>query len=502
MRIPLPRAVPLVLATCGLLACCSQPYARGRLAPRGVPGISDREPNRGERSVATRGTRDDAGNPVAPATALAKVPAARVTETEVLAHVETLGARYGRAGLMALEPGDTLVDRLRYCTSRVILERTKEVLPELQRLAADHPDNPLVWRQLGWAHYWVDDQDAARRCMRQAYTLAKLDGCQTCPHLPSFFGQLLIERRGTREEGVKLLRNELAEGTDYARACWTLAKHFSAREQHVQALACMDAALARAPGDTKLRVGKAKVLLDLHRPDEVLALLEPLLRESTPDRFAVETVMRARFLKAEFGAALALVDLLLNRSDLTADEKQDLQTRREEIAEAKRIGRKKLIRDWEVFAVLRGHPELQTRRLMLRNVVGQKNVRIRERALFIAFNSESPALRADALILLIPTSTDPMVNVRAGLKDENGNVRGTAAILAAGARKDRDKLAGLVLEFLAKETDGYAFRQMHTALGKLTGVTVELPFGAAEDPKQRAVIVAAWQKTELGRRGK
>ena len=139
---------------------------------------------------------------------------------------------------------------------------------------------------------------------------------------------------------------------------------------------------------------------------------------------------------------------------------------------------------------------------MLRQVVEQDNVRVREHSLRIAFNSESPVLRAEALILLMPQSTQPLVNVRAGLKDHDGKVRGTAAILAAAAKTDRDKLAGLLLEFMVNESDAYAFRQMHTALGRLTGAKIELPIGAAEDPEQRRGVLEQWQKAAEGRKGK
>ncbi len=500
MRIPLARAVPLLLGfACGLLVGCSGPYAGGRLAPKGVPRISDTDTDVAPRPATQN---NEPIEPDAVVTSMPKVSAARILEADVISFVKSLHAQYGRAGLIAVKPGETLIDRLRYCTSRVMLERTKEVLPELERLAVDHPENPVVWRQLGWGKYWANDRDGADRCMRKAFELARRDGFATCPALPSFLGKLLLERSETQEEGVRLLRNELAEGQDYRRACWTLAAYFSRREQHIDALSCLDAAMERKPADQEFILGKAQVLLDIHRSEDVLKVLEPLLRKTPPDRYAIDTMLRARVLRKEFDEALALMDQLLSRTEVTPAERKDLQARREGLVEAKKVGFKKRLLDWEVYAVLRGHPDLRERRHMLRQVVEQDNVRVREHSLRIAFNSESPVLRAEALILLMPQSTQPLVNVRAGLKDHDGKVRGTAAILAAAAKTDRDKLAGLLLEFMVNESDAYAFRQMHTALGRLTGAKIELPIGAAEDPEQRRGVLEQWQKAAEGRKGK
>jgi len=85
---------------------------------------------------------------------MSKVPAARILEADVISFVKSLHAQYGRAGLIAVKPGETLVDRLRYCTSRVMLERTKEVLPELERLAVE--GRLLRWALCG---YLVSDID-------------------------------------------------------------------------------------------------------------------------------------------------------------------------------------------------------------------------------------------------------------------------------------------------------------------------------------------------------
>ena len=62
-------------------------------------------------------------------------------------------------------------------------------------------------------------------------------------------------------------------------------------------------------------------------------------------------------------------------------------------------------------------------------------------------------------------------------------------MLAGALRTNRDQAAALLLGYIAKENDAYAFRQMHGALVTLTGTAIELPFGAAKDPSGRRAIV-------------
>ena len=120
------------------------------------------------------------------------------------------------------------------------------------------------------------------------------------------------------------------------------------------------------------------------------------------------------------------------------------------------------------------------------------------RALRIAANSQDAFMRVEALRLLVRRSSQPVADLKVGFGDQDAKVRAMAATVAGQMSKTHPRhvsaLIPMVLDTLGAEKDSYAFRALHVALSELTGISMELPFGAAKDPDKRDQLVKAWRE--------
>lgn len=424
------------------------------------------------------------------------VPKAGVTEAEVLDWLGALFVQFGAKALEKLEPGTTLVDRLRYCRSRLMLARAPEVLPELQRLAERHPENPMVWRGLGNAQLLAGNEADADASLRRAYDLDAASRFARCPTLPSYLGGRLLRRPATRERGVAILRRELAEGHHPAKAAIALAALFEAEERHAEAIACLDAGLRRDPNNKGLRGRKAVTLLQVMQTPEAVEILKALAAGEDSGLVPITWLMRAHWLDHDFDATIVVARRLAARSDLPEHLRKEVRGVIEQALTAKEVGRRGRFKNWELSAILRGDKSIGNRTRVLDLIGSNEQLDFVAGGLRIAWNCDEPILRGRALQIQFARFPDRLANLREGFGDPDPKVRGIAADLITDSRVDRGQAVRTLLEFLAKERDSYAFRVMHASLNKLTHAGIDLPYGAAEDPAKRRAIVERWRQRQ------
>lgn len=476
-----------------LSASCTQPMS-GRLAPRELPDLVE-SPNPGGESAAGSSGAAAKQPGGAPVVAMPPVPAATFTEAEVFEFVDQLLAR-GGTELAAVPPGTTLVDRLRYCLCRLHLDQSAVALPELQRLSEQHPDNPVVLRLLGVASEEADETHAAITAYRRSYDLDRKRTPRLVPTVARSLGDAMLLSPAHREAGIEFLREEIATGSQFVFAAAKLSAVYKALENFVECMACLDAGLKRDPDSLQLIFYKGLAELELHHIPKAVEILTPLAEHPV---YGMETswcLARAHFLAARFDAAQTAIDRLVAIKDLTGAERQRFTNMRDRILKAKVEGAT-TYKIWECCVILRGHPRIKLRLKVLGYLAKQKP-KVASLGLKIASNSDNPLLRVEALRLLVLRATHPLEDLEIGFGDTDSRVRAMAAELAAVlAKKTPERqpaLIVMVMEALAKEADSYAFGNMHDALGSLTGVKIEMPYGGAKDPEKRAAVVKAWRE--------
>ncbi|MCA8956475.1 MAG: hypothetical protein KDC87_10405 [Planctomycetes bacterium] len=488
-------ALPLALSVMPW-AACSGPRGNERLAPAELP----------EWSGGTRGPGAADGTPrPAPGAAAARpevfppVPEAAVAQADLLPFLRERSQKAGEAGLRGVQPGLTLVERLRYCWARVELRESDAVRPELERLERAHPSNPAVWVVLVRYHELNDRADAAIAAARRVVELERPTGFARFPEAPTTLGRMLLRTTATRDEGRRLLHQLVLEAKDPVDAAIDLANDYLIEEENAQVEAVLVRARERAPDSKELIRGLAAHCVRMFEPKRAIELLGPLAQQPPTDPAVEYQLTQAMFLAGDYAGTLKHVEVLLGRTDRSPDERAELVELREWALDAKRAG-KQLWRLWECLAILRGHPSLDLRCQVLAKLSQDKSPVVAERALFVADRTGCTPLRVLALVCRLRRVKDPMPELEAGLRDRQHEVRAKAAELLPkvwGQLADRQSrvamLSDLVLGCMAAEQNSYAFRMMHHAMQALSGREVPLPFGACADPAQRREIVTAWR---------
>lgn len=478
-----------------LSASCTQTNTERRLAPRDLPTIGP------DAAKTPRVTPKVAGGsqPAKPGVEVAEflaVPPERVLEDQVFAFLQKLLEFRSRARLLAVVPGTTLMARLQYCLCRIQLRRAAQIIPELERLTRDHPTNATVWRILGIAYGEVKQLDQEIQAFQKCYEV-DVPGQRTCQNVIPVLGERMLARPALRDAAIGFMREQLAKGPEFMWAAVRLVDVLSAGERHAEGLVCVDAALLRAPDSALLKYRKAVVLFDLHRLKEAVAILEPLVDHQEFGLYAKEHLVRSYLLEKRQVDAQKLVDQLLLVEGI--DEK--LKTLYRHLASQVSTGQLGLV---DVYSILRGCDSLKVCLHCLEELIEKNRQRpqIMERALHIAFNSDHPLLRIEALGHLADLSSQPLVDLRAGFSDVEAKVRAMAAmvspVVAQRNPAKRTVVVAMVFEAMEKELekDAYAFRILHKAMGALTGVEMEFPFGTAKDLELRRDLVKAWKDRE------
>lgn len=464
-----------------------------RLAPRELPTVVQwRDP-----VIKPSPRKVDPVTPTQPAkpaveiAAFSAVPAARVLEIEVFEFLQkTLAAKDGRAALSAVDPGTTLAERLQYCLCRIQLGLPTKVIPELERLTRDHPNNPTVWRILGIGYRQVAKTGEEINAYRRCYDLDSPEHL-VCPNVIRVLGTTMLDSPAHGDGAVAFLREELAKGPEFEWAARRLAILLSSQERHGEGLFCLEAGLLRNPRSALLRYSKGAILFDLHRLDAAKAVLEPLLDNEVVGKYAKEYLLRTHLLSGEIGRAKTLCQ------ELQALEGLDDQHRELYRNLSNQLNRGDL-GVVDCYAILRGHKSMKVRLGVLGKLArNEKSPAVASRALLIAANSGEALMRIQALRLLVSLSGQPLVDLQGGFRDTDSKVRAMAATVAAGLAgqdsRHKSALVTMVLETLAVEKDPYAFRSLHQAMQELTGAIIEIPFGGAKDPEQRRRLLKAWR---------
>jgi hypothetical protein len=299
----------------------------------------------------------------------------------------------------------------------------------------------------------------------------------------------------------RLLRHELAHAEDPAPAALELADLLCALERHREALAVVDAALARsaAPG---LHVCRAGLLRDLARRGEAAEVLCRLAREHGPAALHPGLLFECAELQWLVGdgagakATLGSLEQAHAGDPWCAANRAAIDGLATELATVTEPPR---VRVRDLLGSLRGAGTASERIRLLDELcrladaeTGARRQHLRSRALAIACADESPAVRARAVQLAELPPTDAVAFCRAGLDDDASLVRRCAAERAVGDLGP--SAVPLLVDAIGRETDPMAFAAMHRALAALVADGPRLDSEVELDEVARARVVAAWRQ--------
>ena len=300
------------------------------------------------------------------------------------------------------------------------------------------------------------------------------------------------------EGGERLLREELAEGHRPAAAARELADHMAMRERLVDALAIIEAGLVRSPGRHDLQLSRARIQMDLYRYREALTGLRALIEQPVvASRARYELILTHRAL-GDYGTALEELNRLRSSAaDWLYRVWQELSLLESELSQERAQQRRVGYTSREMLAILRGAPDVPLRLRAFRSFLRGAPSRA-ERALRIATNDPDPVVRIEVLRTVLAWSSSGYSRVDAGdwiargLEDPAGEVRGVAA--RSARMLPPIEACDLLLDFLIREKDGYAFKEMHESLRVIHGGGPELPSGGQADPAMRRSVVELWRR--------
>ena len=297
------------------------------------------------------------------------------------------------------------------------------------------------------------------------------------------------------------LRHELARAADPTEAALELAGMLCGLERHREALAAVDAALARA--DTPaLHVCRAGVLRDVGRRrdavDELLALRARHGAEGLHPALLFECAELQWMLRDADGAAETLREL--ERVHAGDPWREENRFAIDGLADEMRTRTAPpTVRVRDLLADLRGGDVAAQRVRLLDELCriadhegGTPGDNLHTRAIAIASADPSAAVRARAVQLGRPRQPDVAPFCEAALADAAPLVRQVAAQrcpdLAGG-----DAVPWL-LDAASREHDAAAFLAMHGALSALVNGGPDLFPAAANDADTRAAVVTAWRE--------
>jgi tetratricopeptide (TPR) repeat protein len=307
---------------------------------------------------------------------------------------------------------------------------------------------------------------------------------------------IALLRSGDFGAADPVLREELVEGDDFREAAIALAGLYQSREGHVDAEAILLAGLSRDPDDLSMGMFYARVLSETNRWDESAASLRKLVEAHPDHALLLIGLIAAERAINRLDEAAALLDHLLNdlaEDPLVQERRAEFQVLSEDLAEECRQGRRLSQTASELFALLRAGETRAIRLAALETLVARPSTQ--PRAVLIAYSQKDPILRVRALRSW-PEEAEDMQDLPENLlilfSDPDPRVR--AEVSALARRLPPDQAAGLILDAMAKETDGYAFRVMHSDMSQILQRKIILSPGAEDDANSRQSTVLQWRE--------
>lgn len=465
-----------------LLPACASPGARtldvhglGLSAPHAAPAV---EP--------------------APGTASGSAPTAdsllvdHRLEDRIRRELAEQAAAGGDSVLEMIEPGTSVESRLRFALSRRFLRRDREAADALLALCRTAPDCALAHVLLGQSRLEAGDSVLAVDSFRRAQALQTAQNLSAHPALS--FG-LACALLGTEdaEEGMRLMREELAAGTYRRRAAELLATMNAEAGEFEEALAVLDAVLDTEPKEPALVIAKAEVLGDQMRHAEAVALLD-----LHGDRINPVIRLHRRALLMRRGGnlqeAAKLLDELMTKHAADASVKaslSELQSTRAEVENERRRGGVSRRTARELLGFLRYAPQATQRVNAVRALCEVGRPRAVQHAVRWALRDPDDTVRAVAVQAGVARCENAADLVATALEDRSANVRSSAA--ASAVNLGKSAVLPRLVTALEREADAYAFRSLHKALAALAGDEVSMPFEAEQTAEGRARVASEWR---------
>lgn len=406
-------------------------------------------------------------------------------------------ATAGRPALELIEPGTAVDSRLRFAMSRLLLDRLPEAEVALAALVRDVPDCALGFVLLGQLRRRQGNGTGAVEALLRAQAIERQR--QVAPH-PDLGIELAMSTllAGDGDEGMRLLRAELASGANRARAAETLARIAAEAGEFEDALAALDAVLDDQPDLPVLVVAKVDVLVDQLRFDDAAALVDQAGgRLSAAERMHLRALVAWR--RGELQAAVNLAREAIAALAGTPEERGSLGVelrRRLTVFETDLAhGGRRNATYRELLGRVRYSPREGERVAALR-LLCERGSTLAEGALAAgaavrwAMADSAVTLRAMVFRLNLARVPGRDEALAAGLRDPESTVRAAAAgaVLAWPAH------APALVEALSREGDPEAFLTMHRVLRELSGLGEFLPFGGERDPSSRADAAERWRR--------
>jgi predicted Zn-dependent protease len=398
----------------------------------------------------------------------------------------------GDAVLEMLEPGTSVESRLRFALSRRFLRRDQEAADALASLSRAAPDCALAHVLLGQCRLGAGDAAMAVESFRRAQAL---HAEQKLPAHPALSFGLACALLGTEDadEGMRLMREELAAGTYRRRAAELLATMNAEAGEFEEALAVLDAVLDNEPKEPALVIAKAEVLGDQLRHAEGVALLDLHGDRVNP---VVRLHRRALLMRrsGDLTEAAKLLDELLAKHAEDASVKaslSELQATRAEVENERRRGGVSRRTGRELLGFLRYAPQATQRVNAVRALCEVGRPRTLQHAVRWALRDPDDTVRAVAVQAGVSRCENAAEFVATALQDRSANVRSSAAASAVGLGKS--VVLPRLVAALEREADAYAFRSLHKALAAVAGDEVSMPFDAEQTAEGRARVAAEWR---------
>ncbi len=485
--------VRLIPSTASLLSVLAAACAGGparRVETSGVPLAGTAAPT--ATGAATRRTAADA--PMGATAATLDHGFERRLRVEL---GEQLAAA-GRPALELIDAGTSVESRLRFAVSRILLDRFQEAEIALTAVVRDVPDCALASFMLGQLRRRQGNGGGAVEALQRARAM-EVERHLT-PH-PDLGIELALSTllAGDSDEGLRLLRAELAGGANRVRAAETLARIAADGGEFEDALAAVDAVLDDEPDQPALAVAKVDVLVDQLRFDEAMAAID-----RHGGRLAPAERMHLRALVAWrrgdlTGAAAQARDAVASLAG-TPEEQSELGVELRRRVSALEADVAKGGRQNATYRELLGrlrYSEREVDRVTSLRLLCERGSALAARAaVHWAMADTSVTVRAMVFRVSLARVPDHEQLIARGLSDPDVAVRSAAAGAVTSVPAQRPAL----VEALAREADAETYLTMHRVLRRMTDTIEFLPYGGEKDAATRARIAERWRQ-ELATQG-
>ena len=409
----------------------------------------------------------------------------------------------GAAALEVIEPGTSTESRLRFALSRMLLARGPEATAALNALTSDAPNCALAWLWLGQVRSAAGDAAAAVTCLRRSLVVEREVGRTSHPALRFELARNLLQTEEL-DEGLRLLREEIAGGSRRVAAAELVAQVEGESGEFESALAALDAVLDEVPDEPTLVVVKAVLLGDQLRFDEAANLLQQ--RGQRIDR---ATLVQQRALlqrqRGDVQGALALLTEAIDQASAAPSDTTSatVQAVRAELEADRQARTRRDVRVREILGRVRFARQPIERvdavRLLCKNAPAAVQAAVRW-----GLRDPNEAVRIAAITSGLPHCDNAIDLLQTGLQDKASLVRAAAATAASTrppSRAASRPLLALLVDSIAQEAEPDAFRAMHRALIALSGRDLAMPFDGERTPAVRARLAQEWRQ-ELERSAK